>query len=114
MGSGSADVSAFSRAANAIELRKAIRIIAGLVFLAMVFFAGRKFDRIKYLISLQTRAAELDALPPKFRAISVEELIQTGLAAEKRGDWRDAVERLIAAKRKNLGLPGAPPITTGV
>ena len=74
--------------------------------MAIAFYACKKFDHFRYLIASKKQAAELDDLAEKFPGLSAEELIETGLAAQKRGDWPDAVDRLLAAKRKNLALPG--------
>ena len=94
------------KASRAIELRSAILVIGALLFIAMAFYAGKKFDYVRFLIASQKRAGDLDAIAQKFPNLSAEELVTTGLAARKRGDWNDAVERLLAAKRKNLALPG--------
>ncbi|MDQ6622141.1 MAG: hypothetical protein M3Y86_01475 [Verrucomicrobiota bacterium] len=101
-----ADVRAQTKAAQTVELRTALLIISGLVFLGLMFYVGRRFDSWKYLISTRVNAHSLESEPDKFPSLSAEELIRTALAAEKRGDWTDAAARLMAAKRKNLALPG--------
>ena len=42
----------------------------------------------------------------KFPNSSADELLEQALTAEHRGDWRDAIERFIAGKRKNLAYRG--------
>lgn len=94
------------KAAREIELRHAVRVIAALIFLAAIFYAGKKFEYVKYLIVSRKNADSLEAGADKFPGASYEELIESGLAAEKRGDWPEAVDRFLAAKRKNLTVPG--------
>lgn len=87
-------------------MRQALFVIALLVLVAGVFLAGKKFDAIHYALITRLNAKELEGDPDKFPGASAEELIETGLAAEKRGDWQDAADRFIAAKKKNRSIPG--------
>jgi tetratricopeptide (TPR) repeat protein len=89
-----------------VELRTALLIIGGLVLVAMAFYAGKQFNYIRYLIASKKRDAALEQVAQKYPGVSSEELITTALAARKRGDWSEAVDRLLAAKRSNPTLPG--------
>ena len=102
----SADLQKVVRAARAVELRTALLIIGGLVLVAMAFYAGKQFNYIRYLIASKKRDAALEQVAQKYPGVSSEELITTALAARKRGDWSEAVDRLLAAKRNNPTLPG--------
>jgi tetratricopeptide (TPR) repeat protein len=86
-------------------LRSALIIIAVLLFLGLMFYAGRKFEYLRYLVSSRREAAEMEKVPDKFPGTTAAELIETGLAAQKRGDWREAAERFVAAKRKDRSIP---------
>ncbi len=99
-------VAAQAKAWRALELHRALIIILVLAGLFAVFYAGRKVDQVKYLIQSRRRAAELDRIPDKFPGVSTDALIETGILAQKRGDWMDGAERLMAAKRRNLAIPG--------
>ena len=101
-----ADVLAQTKASRGIELRHALIVLALLIFVIAAFYAGRRFDYLKYNIMTRLNAKQLEGGPDKFPNLSAAELIETGLAAEKRGDWQDASERFIAAKHKDLTLPG--------
>jgi tetratricopeptide (TPR) repeat protein len=94
------------KASRAVELQHAVLVIGGLILLVAIFYAGRKFDYVKYAFMSRINAKELEGGPDKFPGVTSEELIETALAAEKRGDWQEAAERFIAAKRKNRAMPG--------
>lgn len=101
-----ADVLAQTQAARVVEFRHAILVISVLIFIAAIFWAGRKFDRVKYEIMTRVKARALDAGANKFPGVSTEELLDTALAAERRGAWQEATDRFLAAKRQNRALPG--------
>lgn len=102
----SADVLAPAKGSRRLEMRSAILILGALLFLIIIFLAGRKFDALKYRIMTRLNAKELEGGPNKFPGLTTDELIETALAAERRGDWQEASERLIAAKRNDRTLPG--------
>ena len=87
-------------------MQRALVILGILVFLFVIFWAGRKFDRMKDLIKDRMNAYELKGGPDKFPGQTAEELVEAALAAEKQGDWAGAAERFIAAKRKNQNYKG--------
>ncbi len=94
-------------AARSVELRHAFWAILVLVVLAMAFYVGKKFEYWRYQLASRAQGRAIEsAAPDKFPNASANELIETALAAEKRGDWADAIERMMAAKRKNLAIPG--------
>ncbi|MDQ6860138.1 MAG: hypothetical protein M3032_03160 [Verrucomicrobiota bacterium] len=104
--SGGIDLQAHQDAADSHALRNAFVVLSLIIFVAMIFYAGRRFDYVKYLVTSRFHKQALEEGADKFPNASIDELISTGLAAEKRGDWTDAADRFISAKRKNLALPG--------
>lgn len=104
--SGRVDLAAQSKASNAIEMRHALAVLSGLVLLAFVFFVGWKFDAIRYHLMTRLNPPKLDKSAKEFPGLSTDELIESALAAERRGDWIDATDRFLAAKRMNHSLPG--------
>ncbi len=95
-----------SKASRALEMRHAIVVISALILLAAIFFAGRKFDAIKYHLMTRLKAPEIEEGVKKFPGLSADELIESALAAEKRGDWQEAADRFLAAKIQNRAIPG--------
>jgi tetratricopeptide (TPR) repeat protein len=95
-----------ANASRAPEMHHALYIISALIFLCAIFYAGRKFDAIRYHLMARLNPPELEKAVDKFPGVSAEELIETALAAERRGDWQDSADRFLAAKRKNLALSG--------
>lgn len=79
----------------------------GVIFLLVAtFYVGMKFPRWKQAIA-SSRKPKLPALATaKFPAGSAEELVEQALAAERVGNWQEAVERFIAAKHKNPSYRG--------
>ncbi len=90
-----------------VELQTAIYVLGGLLALGMIFYAGLKFDAVKYHLLTRIRGSEqLERGPDKYPGLSSDELLETALAAEKRGDWKEATDRMIAAKQKDHALAG--------
>jgi len=89
------------------ELQKAILLVGALVFLGVIFYAGRKFEYLKYQLFSARRAPTLaDGAKDRFPDLSAEELVSSALAAERAGKIQEAVERLLAAKHKDLRYRG--------
>ena len=101
-----ADVRGQTKTSRTIELQHAMLIISILIFVCAIFYAGRKFDYVKYVFMSRLQTQKLEGGPEKFPGVTSEELIESALAAEKRGDWQDATDRFIAAKRKNRTMSG--------
>ncbi len=87
-------------------MQRAFIILGILALTVLIFFVGRKFDRIKYMIMSRTQANELEGGPDKFPDRTAAELVEAALTAERQGDWKGAAERLFEAKRKDLRYPG--------
>lgn len=95
-----------TKGSRRVEMQRAFLVIGGLLFLGVIFWAGRKFDHIKYHIMSRVNAQQLETTPEKFPDLTSEELVESALAAEQRGDWQDAADRLIEAKHKDLQYQG--------
>jgi tetratricopeptide (TPR) repeat protein len=90
---------------RAAEMQNAALIIGALFLLLITFYAGKKFDYWKYRIASQNKP-RLSGVADKFPGLSSEQLIEQALAAERLGNWQEAVERFIVAKHKNLAYRG--------
>ena len=91
---------------RAVETHVLVIAVAALFLLFGAFYIGKKYERFKDLISSLSRP-KLPALASnRFPDTSSDELIEQALVAEKTGNWREAAERFIAAKHKNLRLSG--------
>jgi tetratricopeptide (TPR) repeat protein len=77
-------------------------IIGGLFLLLVTFYVGKKFEYWKYRIASWNKPKLTGVASDKFPGASSEQLIDQALAAERLGNWREAVERFVAAKQKNL------------
>ena len=53
-------------AARQVELRSALLIVGALVLLAVIFYAGRKFESLRYYMLLRRETAELAKIPDKY------------------------------------------------
>ena len=94
------------KSSRAIEVQHAALVIGAILVLCFAFYVGKKFDYWRYVLMTRTKPKLLDKTVEKFPNSSAGELIEQALAAERRGDWHDAVERFIAAKHKNLAYRG--------
>ncbi|MDQ2659975.1 MAG: hypothetical protein M3Y03_06105, partial [Verrucomicrobiota bacterium] len=65
-----------------------------------------KFDRLRYMVKSRLGSKEFQNAPERFPGKTAAELMASGLAAEQRGDWQDAINRYMEAKQKNLHAPG--------
>lgn len=95
-----------AKASRHLEMQHAFIVLGILIAIVAIFFAGRKFDAIRYRIMSQFRPAKFEAGPDKFPGLSAAELIEAALVAERQGDWNGAVERFMAAKRKDIRYQG--------
>ena len=95
-----------AKASRAIELQQALLILGGLLILGLAFYGGTKLNYLRYLIaSRHTPKMEVEGSDP-YPGVAPAELVQQALVAEQAGKWQDAVERFMAAKRKDLGHRG--------
>jgi len=94
------------KSSRVIEMQQAVLIIGAILVLCFAFYVGRKFDYWRYVLMTKTKPKLMEKTVDKFPNSSADELLEQALTAEHRGDWRDAIERFIAAKRKNLAYRG--------
>ena len=93
----------FSRIA---QMQRFALIIGTLFLLGATFYIGHKAAYWKYLIMSRNQPKLADMAPDKFPELPADELIEQALAAERMGNWREAVERMVAAKQRNLSYRG--------
>jgi tetratricopeptide (TPR) repeat protein len=89
-----------------LEMQTVALILGGLILLAAVFYAGTKVHYLRALWAYYHRPKLPNVADDKFPGLSADELVEQGLAAERLGQWKDAVERLLVAKRRNLAYRG--------
>ena len=80
-------------------------ILGGLILLGGVFFVGTKFNYWRYRLMTKLNKPELTVVD-KYPNVSVEELIEQAFSAERAKNWPEAIDKLIAAKKKNMALQG--------
>lgn len=84
-----------------------IAIIAGaLLLLAGAFYVGKRYQHWKYLIATRNAPVVAESFEDKFPGVPADQLVEQALAAEAAGDWRGAVDRLVAAKYKDRSYQG--------
>ena len=89
------------------EMQRAVVIIGLLIVLGLTFFVGMKFPSWKYRLITSRKAPDMDGtVPNKFPGVSTDALIEEALSLERAGKYKDAAERLLAAKHKTLGYRG--------
>jgi len=85
---------------RAIEMQTVAIVVGGIILLGTAFYAGTKARVLKtFFARNKLEFAAADA--KKFPGLSAEELVEQALAAERLGNWHDAVERLLVAKRRD-------------
>ena len=94
------------KSSRVIEVQQAVLVIGAILVLCFAFYVGRKFDYWRYVLMTKTKPKLMEKTVDKFPNSSADELLEQALTAEHRGDWHDAVERFVAAKRKNLAYRG--------
>ena len=95
--------SGFSRA---LEVQNIALGLGALFLLFVAFYAGKKFDVWRYQLMSEARAKNSVPGLEKFAANSPNELVDQAIVDERIGNWKEAANRLLAAKHKNLILPG--------
>ena len=95
-----------AKASRAIELQQALLILGGVLVIALAFYGGTKLNYLRYLIATRHTAKTVAEGPDPFPGIAPADLVQQALLSERAGKWEDAVERFMAAKRKDLGHRG--------
>jgi len=95
-----------AKVSHGIEFQGAILIVAVLVGLGLAFYFGTKIGYLKYLLTSRHRPSLAEPGEKQFQGIAVADLVEQALVAERAGRWQDAVERFMAAKRKDLQYRG--------
>jgi tetratricopeptide (TPR) repeat protein len=76
-------------------------IIGGLILLGAAFYTGTKVRSLKAFIASRSKPEIAGIDQKKFPGLSADELVEQALAAERLGEWHEAVDRLLVAKRRN-------------
>jgi tetratricopeptide (TPR) repeat protein len=89
------------------EMMRAFLVLGALVLLFFVFYVGKNFERWKYWIFTARHEPKLEeTVTDKFPGVSSDELFWQALDLQRAGQTQEAMDRFLAAKRKNLGLRG--------
>ena len=89
-----------------MEMQNVVLLFGAAVLLVGVFYAGKKYEYLKYFIASRKHAEIAARVTRQFGNASAEELVEQAIVAERLGNWEEAAQRLIAAKYKNIALPG--------
>jgi tetratricopeptide (TPR) repeat protein len=89
-----------------MEMQNLVLLFGAAVLLAGIFYAGKKYESLKYFITSRKQAEIAARVTRQFGTASAEDLVEQAIVAERLGNWEEAAQRLIAAKYKNLALPG--------
>lgn len=100
------EVSEAEKASRTIEVQHAALVLGALVLLGLAFYGGTKLNYVRYLIATHRQPTLEQTKADRFPGVPAPELITQALVAERNGQWRDAVDRFMAAKRKDLRAPG--------
>lgn len=94
------------KSSRSVELQRAFLILGGLAVLGLVFYTGTKINYFRYLIANRQPPSLEEEGPNRFAEVAPDDLVEQALVAEREGNWEEAVERFMAAKRKNLEYRG--------
>jgi len=89
------------RISRVLEMQTVAVILGLLILLGAAFYAGTKIRTLKAFVMAHGKPELQNVDVKKFPNLSADELVEQALAAERLGQWRDAVERLLVAKRRN-------------
>jgi tetratricopeptide (TPR) repeat protein len=81
-------------------------VLGALLLLGVAFYVGKKFEYWKYLLATHSQRQITEDIPKEYADLPADELVEQGLNAEREGKWQEVVNRLLAAKRKNLSYHG--------
>ena len=98
-------MAAAEKASRVIELQHAVLVLGAILLVALAFFLGTKFNRLKYLVASRNKPT-LAEMPDKFPGVAAADLVRQALSAERMEKWEDAIERFMAAKKKDLRYRG--------
>ena len=94
------------KSSRAIEMQHAALIIGAIVVLFLTFYVGKKFEYWRYLWMMKNKPKLTEKIPDNYPGVSANELVEQALASERASLWRDAAQRLMAAKHKDLRYRG--------
>ncbi len=103
---GVAVIPQVDKGARVIELQQAFIILGAILLLGLAFYGGTKLNYIKFLIASRNAPAMDESGPDPFPGVAAPDLINQALLDERAGKWQEAVDRFLAAKRKDLGYRG--------
>lgn len=86
---------------RAHEMQTVALIVCGFILLGAVFYAGTKARYLRALVASKNKTEIPNVDLKKYPGLTADELVEQALAAERLGQWHDAVERLLLAKRRN-------------
>jgi hypothetical protein len=89
------------------EMMRAVMVLGALLSLCIMFYVGRNFEHWKYWLFTGRNEAKLEeTVPDKFPGVASDELFWQAVDLQRAGQTQEAIDRFLAAKRKNLGLRG--------
>jgi tetratricopeptide (TPR) repeat protein len=91
---------------RALEMQTVALIAGGFILLGTAFYAGTKIGYLKTFLASRAKPEITNVDGKKFPGLTSDELVEQALAAERLGQWREAVERLVVAKRRNMSYRG--------
>jgi tetratricopeptide (TPR) repeat protein len=94
------------RLARILEMQNIALFFGALLLLFVAFYVGKKFDYWRYQLMTHLRGKDSGLATNRFPTASAGDLIEQAIVDERIGNWKDAAERFIAAKQRNLALPG--------
>ena len=89
------------------EMQNLVLIFGAVLLLGAIFYVGKKYEAWKSQLAARKQVEMAAPLSNKFAGATAEELMEEAIADEHTGNWQQAAERLVAAKYKNVALPGA-------
>jgi tetratricopeptide (TPR) repeat protein len=90
---------------RAVEMQHVALVLGALILLGVAFYVGKKFEYWKFLLATH-KQRQIPETSQQYADVPVDQLVEQALDAEREGKWQEVVERLLAAKRKNLSYPG--------
>ncbi|MEO6971370.1 MAG: hypothetical protein ABI217_10795, partial [Chthoniobacterales bacterium] len=94
------------KVSRGFQLRQAIFVLVGIAGIGLAFYFGTKINYLKYLLTSRHQPSLTELGAAQFQGVGADDLVEQALVAERDGRWQDAVERFMAAKRKNLQYRG--------
>jgi|tagenome__1003787_1003787.scaffolds.fasta_scaffold20979758_3 tetratricopeptide (TPR) repeat protein len=89
-----------------LEMQTLVFIVGGFILVGAAFYAGTKVRYVKAFLAGRNKPEITNVDSKKFPGLTADELVEQALAAERIGNWKEAVERLLVAKRRNISYRG--------